>query len=144
KLFPPRSVSHLELASQQRPNVCEPIACGSALFRCLISSPCIFYVGPPPKTMPPPKVEPPHKLAFATTNVWNTTFATEGGKFYNEIATHFWQPHLTRISKRDHEARVATCVAEIESLPKKEVKVRINTPHAEGEWIRASDFIKTN
>ncbi|KAI6134637.1 hypothetical protein EV401DRAFT_2085463 [Pisolithus croceorrhizus] len=73
--------------------------------------------------MPPPKVEPPHKLAFATTNVWNTTFATEGGKFYNEIATHFWQPHLTRISKRDHEARVATCVAEIESLPKKEVKV---------------------
>lgn len=104
-----------------------------------------FYVGPLQGTMPaPPKVEPPHKLTFATNSVWNTTFAAEGDKFYYEIVTRFWHPHLTKINQYDYEARVVNCVAEIESLPKKEVKVRFNMPNAEGEWIRASDFVKTD
>lgn len=90
----------------------------------------------------PPKVEPPHKLTFATNSVRNTTFAAEGDKFYYEIVTRFWHPHLTKINKYDYETRTVNCVAEIESLPKKEVKVRFNTPNAEGEWIRASDFVK--
>lgn len=93
--------------------------------------------------MPPPKkVDPPHKLTFATNSVRNTTFALDNDKFYYEIVTRFWHPHLTKINKYDYENRVVTCVAEIESFPKKEVKVRFNTPDAEGEWIRASDFVK--
>ncbi|KAH7911023.1 hypothetical protein BJ138DRAFT_36989 [Hygrophoropsis aurantiaca] len=89
------------------------------------------------------KVDPPHKLTFATNSVRNTTFSIDNDKFYYEIVTRFWHPHLTKINKYDYEARVVTCVAEIESLPKKEVKVRFNTAEAEGEWLRASDFIKT-
>lgn len=73
---------------------------------------------------PPPKVEPPYKLTFATNSVQNTTFAVEDDKFYYEIITRF-------------------CVAEMESLPK-EAMVRFNTPGAEGEWIRASDLVKTD
>ncbi|KIJ18561.1 hypothetical protein PAXINDRAFT_167155 [Paxillus involutus ATCC 200175] len=93
--------------------------------------------------MPPPKkVDPPHKLTFATNSVRNTTFSLNNDKFYYEIVTRFWHPHLTKINKYDYEGRMVTCVAEIESLPKKEVKVRFNTPDAEGEWIRASDFVK--
>jgi hypothetical protein len=93
--------------------------------------------------MPPPKkVDPPHKLTFATNSVRNTTFAVDSDKFYYEILTRFWHPHLTKINKYDYENRVVTCVAEIESVPKKEVKVRFNTPDTEGEWMRASDFVK--
>ncbi|KAG9316783.1 hypothetical protein JVU11DRAFT_2847 [Chiua virens] len=93
--------------------------------------------------MPPPKkVDPPHKLVFATNSVRNTTFAVDNDKFCYEIVTRFWHPHLTKINKYDYENRVVTCVAEIESLPKKEVKVRFNTPDAEGEWMRASDFVR--
>ncbi|KAI6033226.1 hypothetical protein F5J12DRAFT_902886 [Pisolithus orientalis] len=74
--------------------------------------------------LPPPKVEPLYKPTFATNSVQNTT---EDDKFYYEIVT----------------PRVVTCVAEMESLPK-EVMVRFNTPGAEGEWIRASDLVKTD
>lgn len=92
--------------------------------------------------MPPKKVDPPHKLTFATNSVRNTTFSLGNDKFYYEIVTRFWHPHLTKINKYDYENRLVSCVAEIESIPKKEVKVRFNMPDAEGEWIRASDFIK--
>ncbi|KAI6131603.1 hypothetical protein EDD16DRAFT_1469286 [Pisolithus croceorrhizus] len=85
--------------------------------------------------MPPPKVEPRHRLTFATSSVRN-----EGDKFYYGIVARFWHPHPTRLNNYDYEARVVTCVAEIE-FPPKEGKVRLNAPHAEGEWIRASDFL---
>lgn len=85
---------------------------------------------------------PPHRLVFATNSVRNTTFAVDNDEFYYEIVTRFWHPHLTKINKHDYENRVVTCVAEIESLPKKEVKVRFNTPDAEGEWMPASDFVR--
>ncbi|OJA20530.1 hypothetical protein AZE42_01588 [Rhizopogon vesiculosus] len=91
-----------------------------------------------------PKPPPPRKLTFATNSVRNTTFAEENNKFYYEIVTRFWHPHLTKINKYDYEARVVNCVAEIEDQPKKDVRVRFNTPDAEGEWMRASDFIKND
>ncbi|KAJ8597435.1 hypothetical protein M405DRAFT_724225 [Rhizopogon salebrosus TDB-379] len=91
-----------------------------------------------------PKPPPPRKLTFATNSVRNTTFAEENNKFYYEIVTRFWHPHLTKINKYDYEARVVNCVAEIEDLPKRDVKVRFNTPDAEGEWMRACDFIKND
>lgn len=95
--------------------------------------------------MPPPKkVDPPHRVTFATNSVRNTTIALDNDKFYYEIVTRFWHPHLTKINKYDYENRVVTCVAEIESFPKKEVKVRFNTPEAEGEWVRASDFVRSD
>lgn len=91
-----------------------------------------------------PKPPPPHKLTFATNSVRNTTFAEDNNKFYYEIVTRFWHPHLTKINKYDYEARVVNCVAEIEDQPQKDVKVRFNTPDAEGEWARACDFIRTD
>ncbi|KAG1790487.1 uncharacterized protein HD556DRAFT_691255 [Suillus plorans] len=91
-----------------------------------------------------PKPPPPHKLTFATNSVRNTTFAEDNNKFYYEIVTRFWHPHLTKINKYDYEARVVNCIAEIEDQPDKDVKVRFNTPDAEGEWVRACDFIKND
>ncbi|KAG2074739.1 hypothetical protein BDR04DRAFT_1007633 [Suillus decipiens] len=91
-----------------------------------------------------PKPPPPHKLNFATNSVRNTTFAEDNNKLYYEIVTRFWHPHLTKINKYDYEARVVNCVAEIEDQPEKDVKVRFNTPDAEGEWMRACDFIKND
>lgn len=91
-----------------------------------------------------PKPPPPHKLTFATNSVRNTTFAEDNNKFYYEIVTRFWHPHLTKINKYDYEARVVNCVAEIEDQPEKDVKVRFNTPDAEGEWARACDFVKSD
>ncbi|EGO00480.1 hypothetical protein SERLA73DRAFT_181092 [Serpula lacrymans var. lacrymans S7.3] len=93
--------------------------------------------------MPPPKKpDPPHRIQFATNSLRNTTLAVDNDKFYYEIVTRFWHPHLTKINKFDYEARVVTCVAEIEALPKKEVKVRFNTDESEGPWTKASEFIK--
>lgn len=96
--------------------------------------------------MPPPqkKADPPHRLTFATNSVRNTTFSVDNDKFYYEIVTRSWHPHLTKINKHDYENRVVTCVAEIESLPDKEVKVRFNKPDGEGEWMRASDFVRSD
>lgn len=91
-----------------------------------------------------PKPPPPHKLTFATNSVRNTTFAEDNNKLYYEIVTRFWHPHLTKINKYDYEARVVNCVAEIEDQPEKDVKVRFNTPDAEGEWMRACDFIRND
>ncbi|KAG2366284.1 hypothetical protein BDR07DRAFT_1274839 [Suillus spraguei] len=91
-----------------------------------------------------PKPPPPYKLNFATNSVRNTTFAEDNNKLYYEIVTRFWHPHLTKINKYDYEARVVNCVAEIEDQPEKDVKVRFNTPDAEGEWVRACDFVKND
>ncbi|KAG2055345.1 hypothetical protein BDR06DRAFT_335701 [Suillus hirtellus] len=91
-----------------------------------------------------PKPPPPHKLTFATNSVRNTTFAEDNNKFYYEIVTRFWHPHLTKINKYDYEARVVNCIAEIEDQPNKDVKVRFNTADAEGEWMRACDFLKND
>lgn len=93
--------------------------------------------------MPPPeKVGPPHKLIFAKNSVRNTTLAVPDNKFYYEIVTRFWHPHLTKIYKFDYEARTQICIAEIESMPKKDVQVRFNTPEVDGQWMSASDFVK--
>lgn len=39
---------------------------------------------------------------------------------------------------------MVNCVAEIEDQPQKDVKVRFNTPDAEGEWTRACDFVRSD
>ncbi|EIW83112.1 hypothetical protein CONPUDRAFT_164113 [Coniophora puteana RWD-64-598 SS2] len=93
--------------------------------------------------MPPPpkKPDPPHKLNIATNSIRNTTFASDNDKIYYEVVTRFWHPRLTKVIKHDFEMRCVTTIAEIEWLPKQEMKVRFNPDGQEGEWMPATEFI---
>jgi len=104
--------------------------------------------------MPPPKPAPPkpYSLTFAKNSIRNTTVSLPNDKFYYEIVTRFWHPHLTKINKFNMEDRQIICAAEIEAVPGQDVRVRFNTTDVtkvggmggEGEWMSASEFVKAD
>ncbi|PCH35977.1 hypothetical protein WOLCODRAFT_46155, partial [Wolfiporia cocos MD-104 SS10] len=91
---------------------------------------------------PPPKPKPPHKLFMATNSLRNTTFAVKDNKYYFEAVTRYWHSNLTKIIQHDFEVRELTLVAEIEGLQSKAPKVRFGGE--KGEWIPASEFVKSD
>ncbi|KAF8506524.1 hypothetical protein F5888DRAFT_1790993 [Russula emetica] len=78
-------------------------------------------------------------MMFTTNSLRNTTVSVEDDSLYYEIVTHFWQPHLTKISKLDADTREMVLVAEIERVPASTVRVRFGGEDA--EWINELDFM---
>ncbi len=56
-------------------------------------------------------------MMFTTNGLCNTTVSVEDDTLYYEIITHFWQLHLTKVSKLDVDTSQMVLVAEIERVP---------------------------
>ena len=82
------------------------------------------------------------RMVFTTNSLRNTTISVEDDTLYYEIVTHFWQPHLTKISKLDADTREMVLVAEIECVPGSTVRVRFGGGGEDaGEWINELEFM---
>ncbi|KAI0271811.1 hypothetical protein BGY98DRAFT_922720 [Russula aff. rugulosa BPL654] len=79
------------------------------------------------------------RMVFTTNSLRNTTVPVEDDTVYYEIVTHFWQPHLTKVSKLDAATREMVLVAEIERVPGSTVRVRFGGEDA--DWINELDFM---
>jgi hypothetical protein len=79
------------------------------------------------------------RMVFTTNSLRNTTVSVEDDTVYYEIVTHFWQPHLTKISKLDAATREMVLVAEIERVPGSTVRVRFGGEDA--DWTNELDFM---
>ena len=79
------------------------------------------------------------RMVFTTNSLRNTIVSVDDDTLYYEIVTHFWQPHLTKISKLDADTREMVLVAEIERVPGSTVRVRFGGE--DGEWINELDFM---
>ena len=62
----------------------------------------------------------------------------EDDTLHYEIVTHFWQPHLTKISKLDADTPKMVPVAEIERVLGSTVRVRFGGFEDAREWINCS------
>lgn len=38
------------------------------------------------------------RMAFTTNSLRDTTVSVDDDTLYHEVVTHFWQPHLTKVS----------------------------------------------
>src|SRR5260370_28564902 len=56
-------------------------------------------------------------MVFTINGLCNTTVSVDDDMLYYEIITHFWQLHLTKISKLDVDKSQMVLVAEIERVP---------------------------
>jgi hypothetical protein len=80
-----------------------------------------------------------YRMVFTTNSLRNTTLSLEDDTLYYEIVTHFWQPHLTKISRLDADTREMVLVAEIERVPGSTVRVHFGGEDV--EWINELDFM---